>query len=126
MERVSKIKTKGGIKMKFKSKAKEVTLEAIEREREFLNSCEVGTDEYNESQERLNKLNSKLIELEQVEIDSKDRFVKYVIEIVKIVAGVGVPFACFIMATAQEREITYTGAARMLLGSLMPGGKKLI
>lgn len=112
--------------MKFKSRAKEFVMEAIERERDYLQMCEVGDEEYNESQERLIELSKKLIELEQIELDSKDRFVKYIIEVVKIIAGVGVPFACFIMATAQEREITYTGAARMLLGSLMPGGKKLI
>lgn len=111
--------------MKLKSKAKAIVEESIEREHEYLKSKDVGTEEYVESQKRLIALEGKLAELETMEIDSKDRFWKFVLEIAKIVTGLGASAAFFIVAIAQEREITFTGAARIFVNSIMPGGKKL-
>lgn len=110
--------------MKLKSKARSIVMEMIEREREHLNGCEVGTEEYNDSQKRLIALEEKLAELDRIDIESKDRFWKFIVEAIKVVGcGIALPVIGLVAITAQERDITYTGAMKALLSSFIPGKK---
>lgn len=111
-------------KNKMTSKAKQIVEDMISRETEFFEKQEPGTDEYNESQERLSKLQDKLAELEKNDIKSKEEFKKFVLETVKVVgAGILLPVFGLVVITAQERDITYTSALRNLLGCFIPGKK---
>lgn len=111
--------------MKWNSKAKAMVERMIEREQAHFEQCKEGTDEYNDSQKRLIALGERLAELEKTDLESKDQFKKFILETVKVGFGIVVPFACFVVAIAQEREINFTGAARTVVNSLLPGGKKL-
>lgn len=108
--------------------------EQIKRERTFLDECEVGTDEYNESTKRLNTLEDKLADLEKTEAealrkdkqmreDKKDRFVKNVIEGVKVFFGVVTPFVGLVAITAFEKNDTFTSALKGYVNCFLP--KKL-
>ena len=108
--------------MKLKSRAKAIVEEAIEREHGYLSDQEVGTDEYNASQRRLIALEEKLAELERTDMDSKENFKRFILDIVKVVGGsIVLPLFGLIVITAQEREITYVGAMKSLLGAFVPG-----
>lgn len=111
-------------KDKWKRKAKATVEEMITREKAYLEKQEVGSEAYNESQKRLISLQEQLRECEKTDIDSKDRFVKFILEVVKVVGcGIVLPIIGLIAITAQEREITYVGAMKSLLGSFVPGKK---
>lgn len=108
-----------------KSEAKAILEEEIKREHTYLKKQAVGSEEYNNSQKRLSDLATKLGELEELEVSWLDRAGKFGLEVAKTVSGVVVPVGCLIMVTAQERSITFTGAARMLIQSIVPGGRKM-
>lgn len=111
-------------KDRWKRKAKETVEDMITREEAYLNKQEVGSEEYNESQKRLVALQEQLRECEKTDIDSKDRFVKFILELLKVVGcGIVLPLFGLIVITAQEREISYVGAMKSLLGSFVPGKK---
>lgn len=111
-------------KDKWKKKAKATVEEMITREQAYLEKQEVGTEEYNDSQKRLIALQEQLRECEKTDIDSKDRFVKFILEVVKVVGcGIVLPVIGLIAITAQEREISYVGAMKSLLSAFVPGKK---
>ncbi len=96
----------------------------IDRERDYLDTHEVGTEEYNASLQRLKSLNEQLKEIEEFEADfeakekesnevKKDRLVKNVIEVGKfVVGGVIVPLIGLVCITATEKDCTFTGALK--------------
>lgn len=96
----------------------------IDRERDYLETHEVGTEEYNASLQRLKGLNEQLKEIEQFEVDfeakekesndtKKDRFIKNAIEVGKfVVGGVVIPLVGLVCITATEKESTFTGALK--------------
>jgi len=105
--------------------ARAIVEEQIERERGYLNQQEVGTDEYNTSLKRLMELEEKLVDLDKVKHDKKDKIVGYVFDGSKIVSGIVVPVFGLVVITAQEREITYTSALKGLIGNFIPGKFKI-
>lgn len=104
--------------------AKTLLTEQIEREREFMASQAVGTEEYNESLKRLISIEEKLAEVEQFESDSemktiqmaeekKDRFIKNCIDVGKfVIGGVVIPVVGLVCITATEKDVTFTGALK--------------
>lgn len=105
--------------------ARAMVEQLIERENKYLAEQSVGTDKYNASLERLNTLEDKLVELDKVKSDKKDRIVKYVLEGVKVGGSIVLPVFGLVVITAQEREITYTSALKSLIGCFIPGKNKL-
>ena len=127
--------------------------EQIEREYEYLEDQEVGSEEYNASMKRLNILEDKFIELEkfesetvakskQVQLDSKrleletetkarlnedekkDKRIKNILEGVKIGTSIVMPIIGLVWITAAEKEITFCGALKGYASMFVP--KKLI
>ena len=105
--------------------------EQIERERLFLKSQEVGTDEYNDSMKRLCILEDKLLELKKFEVDSaskvqqlndenKNNKVKNRIEIAKIVVGVITSFGGLALIEMYQKDDTFTGVMKGWLNVFMP------
>ena len=104
--------------------SKTVLYGMIDRERDYLETQEVGTEEYNSSLQRLKGLNEQLKEIEQFETEfeakeketkevKKDRFTKNAIEIGKFVlGGVVVPVVGLVCITATEKDCTFTGALK--------------
>ena len=93
--------------------SEKMILELIERERLYLNSCEVGTDEYNASLQRITTLEERLADLEKFKKDQTDRIVKNFIEAGKfIIGGVVVPVIGLVCITASEKDISFTGALK--------------
>lgn len=104
--------------------SRELVMERIQREREFIARQEVGTEEYNASMKRLDVLNDKLTELEkneadavvkeqQLVVDKKDRFTKIVVDIGKfVVGGVVIPLVGLVAITATEKDASFTGTLR--------------
>ena len=105
--------------------ARVIVEKLIESESKYLADQEVGTDEYNASLKRLSDLEGKLVELDQVNDDKKDRIVKYALEVAKITSSIALPIFGLVVITAQEREITYTSALKNLIGCFVPGKIKL-
>ena len=85
----------------------------IEREREYLASLEVGSDEYVKSQERLMKM-------EQMLEERKDRIAKNVLDGVKTASGIALPLIGLVWITAAEKEITFVGALREYTKYFLP------
>lgn len=85
---------------------KNAICEQIEREREYLNKQEAGSEEYVASQKRLSEL-YKLID------DSKGRRNQLIMDATKfVVGGVIIPVSGLLYITAKEEGITFTGALR--------------
>ena len=104
--------------------SKELVMERIQREREYIAKQEVGSEEYNTSMRRLDVLNDKLTELEkndaeavareqQLIVDKKDRFIRIGVDIGKfIIGGVVIPIVGLVAITATEKEASFTGTLR--------------
>lgn len=103
----------------------------IEREREYLDKQEVGTEEYNNSTERLNKLEDKLADLEKFESENarkdlqmkdekKDRWFRNINDGVKTVSGIAVPIIGLVIITAFEKNETFTSAAKGIINCFIP------
>lgn len=110
---------------------KTLLVKRIESENAYLETLEVGSKEYNESQDRLSKLLVMLNNLEQQEkeaaekeqqakIDKKDRLIRNVMEGVKIGSGIVLPVVGLIGITAAERDISFTGALREYTKYFLP------
>lgn len=112
-------------------KTKTLLMERIENENAYLETLEVGSKEYNESFDRLGKLLEQLSKLEQQEmealekenqakIDKKDRFIRNVMEGVKIGASIVLPVVGLVGITAAEKDISFTGALREYTKFFLP------
>jgi hypothetical protein len=95
-------------------KAKTLTNECIEREREYLMTKDVGSEEYNASLERLVRLQDKLT-------DQEDRLVKNVLDASKFVVGsVVVPVAMTLLVLKFEETGSITTAMRSWITNNVP------
>ena len=115
--------------------SKTLLLEQIERERKYVSDRVVGSEDYNDSLERLIRLEEKLAEVEkseaeivlrhkQLDEDKKDHRNKNIIEIGKVIlTGVIMPTAGLIAITAFEKDCTFTTALRGYVNYFLP--KKL-
>lgn len=113
------------MKRDYKTKAREIVEAAIERENEYFNKQEPGTDEYVDSQKRLCMLQDKLAELDKGDIETKGEFKKFILECVKIGVSIVIPVFGLVVITAQEREITYTSALKSLIMSCFGPSKRI-
>lgn len=112
--------------------SKTLLLEQIERERTYVRGCSVGSEEYNASFERLIRLEEKMAEIEKSEAElnfrheqmaeeKKDRFVKNIIEGVKVVGtGMVIPIVGLVAITAFEKNDTFTTALRGFVNCFIP------
>jgi len=88
-------------------------LEMIEREREYYNSCPVGTEEYNASQERLKGLEKQLAEL-------GDQASRTVIEGVKVAGGIALPIFGWVVITAFEKNDSLSTSLKKTIDCFIP------
>ena len=103
--------------------AKTLLLKEINREFEYLNEKEVGSEEYNKSLERFNGLVDRLAEIEKAEDEQEDRRKNKFIDIIKFaVSGViSIAMAVFILRFEQTGSIT-TALRSLVTG---PATKKM-
>ena len=94
-------------------KKKSVLLELIEREREYCESCEIGSKEYVESCERLMKLEGQLA-------SQKDLKGKFVIDCVKVGSGIALPVFGWVVITAFEKDDTIITALKKTIDCFIP------
>ena len=117
---------------------KTLLMQLIEREKVYFDSLKPDDEEYAKSQTRLMKLNSQLTDLEKTEVElekskeelelsketskkeNKDRFIKNIMEGVKIGTGIVLPIIGLVGITAVEKEITFTGALREYTRYFLP------
>ena len=117
---------------------KTLLMQLIEREKAYFDSLKPDDEEYAKSQTRLMKLNSQLTDLEKTEEElekskaelelskdtskkeNKDRFIKNIMEGVKIGSGIILPIVGLVGITAVEKEITFTGALREYTRYFLP------
>ena len=111
---------------------KELLMKAIEREQAYCDTHDVGTDEYDNSFDRLMKLRKELADLEKTEAENerrtqelaetkKDRRVKNTIEVVKFV-GTGIVMPCigFVVVTAFEKDDSFTSSLKRVVDCFIP------
>ena len=98
---------------------KTLLLNLIEREQNYFDSQESGSEEYVNSQARLMKLNSQLADLEKAESekeasakDQKNTLIRNVLEGVKVGSGIVLPIIGLVAITAVEKDTTFTGSLR--------------
>ena len=99
----------------------------IEREQNYFDSQESGSEEYVNSQARLMKLNSQLTELEKAEAekeasakDQKNTLIRNVLEGVKVGSGIILPIIGLVAITAVEKDTTFTGSLREYTRYFLP------
>lgn len=113
---------------------KELLIKLIEREGEYCDNQEVGTEEYNKSFKRLIDLKKELESIENSEYEHSrkeremkelkfDRITKNSIEIVKVGGGIILPLIGYVAVVAFEREETFTSALKGVVNCFIP--KKL-
>lgn len=115
---------------------KELLMKQIEREQTYCDNHNIGTDEYDESFDRLMKLRKELAELEKIEAENdrknreladtkKDRRVKNAIEVAKFV-GTGIVMPCigFVVVTAFEKDDSFTSSLKRTIDCFVPKGMK--
>lgn len=102
---------------------RELVMSRIEKELEYLETVEIGSEAYSAAAKRLDALNAQLIELDKndAELDVKkqqsktDRIFQIVRtagEVVGVVGGLVLPVIGLVCITATEKETTFTGALR--------------
>ena len=106
---------------------KTLLLNLIEREQNYFDSQESGSEEYVNSQARLMKLNSQLTELEKAESekeasakDQKNTLIRNVLEGVKVGSGIVLPIIGLVAITAVEKDTTFTGSLREYTRYFLP------
>lgn len=99
---------------------KERYLEMINRESEYLDEQEVGTDEYNASVKRLNELLDKLNELEKADASRKDQKFKNGLEVAKVVTGVAVPVGISYLVIKVEETGSLRSALKGIINTCLP------
>lgn len=88
-------------------------LEMIKREREYYDSCSVGSDEYNKSQERLKGLEKQLAELD-------DQTGRTVIEGLRVASGVVLPVFGWVVITAFEKNDSFSTSLKKTIDCFIP------
>lgn len=88
--------------------SKTLLLKEIDREFNYLNKQEVGSEEYNKSLDRFNTLVDKLAEIEKTEDEQEDRRKNKIIDIVKFVVSgiISITMAVYILKFEQTGSIT--------------------
>ena len=106
---------------------KTLLLNLIEREQNYFDSQESGSEEYVNSQARLMKLNSQLTELKKAESekeasakDQKNTLIRNVLEGVKVGSGIVLPIIGLVAITAVEKDTTFTGSLREYTRYFLP------
>ena len=106
---------------------KTLLLNLIEREQNYFDSQESGSEEYVNSQARLMKLNSQLTDLEKAESekeasakDQKNTLIRNVLEGVKVGSGIVLPIIGLVAITAVEKDTTFTGSLREYTRYFLP------
>ena len=106
---------------------KTLLLNLIEREQNYFDSQESGSEEYVNSQARLMKRNSQLTELEKAESekeasakDQKNTLIRNVLEGVKVGSGIVLPIIGLVAITAVEKDTTFTGSLREYTRYFLP------
>ena len=106
---------------------KTLLLNLIEREQNYFDSQESGSEEYVNSQSRLMKLNSQLTDLEKAESekeasakDQKNTLIRNVLEGVKVGSGIVLPIIGLVAITAVEKDTTFTGSLREYTRYFLP------
>ena len=106
---------------------KTLLLNLIEREQNYFDSQESGSEEYVNSQARLMKLNSQLTEQEKAESekeasakDQKNTLIRNVLEGVKVGSGIVLPIIGLVAITAVEKDTTFTGSLREYTRYFLP------
>lgn len=124
---------------------KTLLLNLIEREQNYFDSQESGSEEYVSSQKRLMNLKSQLTDLEKTETEletareklnitkaelevtkdasakeDKDRLIRNVLEGVKVGSGIVLPIIGLVAITAVEKDITFTGSLREYTRYFLP------
>ena len=94
--------------------------EQIERERTHLSGLTVGSEEYEETFQRLITLEDRMADLEKHLEGKKDRTVKNVIEGVKVVGGIALPLIGYVVVTAFEKDETFTSALKGVVNCFIP------
>lgn len=115
---------------------RELLVKMIEREQRFCDECDVDTEAYDRSFDRLAKLRKELADLDKAEAElarkeqelvdcKKDRFAKNAIEIAKFV-GTGVLMPCigFVVVTAFEKDDSFTSSLKRVVDAFVPKGMK--
>lgn len=111
---------------------KELLMKAIEREQTYCDKQQVGTEEYQESFDRLMRLRKELADLEKAEAEielktqeaanaKKDRRVKNGIEIGKVV-GTGIVMPCIglVAVLAFEKNDSFTTSMKRVVDCFIP------
>lgn len=124
---------------------KTLLLNLIEREQNYFDSQESGSEEYVSSQKRLMNLKSQLTDLEKTETEletareklditkaelevtkdasvkeDKDRLIRNVLEGVKVGSGIVLPIIGLVAITAVEKDTTFTGSLREYTRYFLP------
>ena len=106
---------------------KTLLLNLIEREQNYFDSQESGSEEYVNSQARLMKLNSQLTELEKAEPekeasakDQRNSLIRNVLEGLKVGSGIILPIIGLVAITAVEKDTTFTGSLREYTRYFLP------
>ena len=124
---------------------KTLLLNLIEREQNYFDSQESGSEEYVSSQKRLMNLKSQLTDLEKTETEletareklditkaelevtkdasvkeDKDRLIRNILEGVKVGSGIVLPIIGLVAITAVEKDTTFTGSLREYTRYFLP------
>ena len=106
---------------------KTLLLNLIEREQNYFDSQESGSEEYVNSQARLMKLNSQLKKKKKAESekeasakDQKNTLIRNVLEGVKVGSGIVLPIIGLVAITAVEKDTTFTGSLREYTRYFLP------
>lgn len=86
-----------------------------EMEEAYLLKQEHGSDEYNESLQRVIELEKQIAEPSRL-----DRLVNLGIKVVEVGAGIIIPVASLIYITTSEKDVVYTGEAKRFFGGVFP------
>ena len=115
-------------------KSKTVIMELIEKEKQYCEGLEPGSDEYNKSIYRLIDLNKELENIENSETAAtqktqelaerkKDQRTKNIIEGVKVGSGIVLPLIGYVVVVAFEKDDSFTSALKGVVNCFIP--KKL-
>ena len=113
-------------------KSKDLLMKQIEREQIYLDKQKIGTEEYEDSFNRLQSLRKELANIEKTEAElemkkqelaesKKDKFAKNCIEVGKVVGtGMIMPAIGLVAITAFEKDDSFTSSLKRIIDSFTP------